>query len=351
MAIYRLETKIISRRARDRAGRPVPGRTVSVVAKAAYRSGQRLHDDQQDRTYNYRSRAQEVVHTELVLPDVAPAWLGPDTEDTTPGRNPREELWNRIELAERRSDSQLAREFVIALPVELEQEQQIGLIRGWCDEQIAAHGYIADFALHRSRDGHNPHAHVLCTLRPVEGEGFGKKPDQSGKFHGGGVGFGAKTELEGWRLSWETHCNAALEATGRDERVDHRSLRDQGIDREPEPKIGADATAMERRGAVDDSERGRNARQVRMQNELRTAVRDVEHQGEVSLDAETEITWSARLRGAFTHLYHEAQELLRDESSGPRRDHEREAPAQELGAPAPGAEPSGPQPGIEPERG
>ncbi|MCW5631886.1 MAG: MobA/MobL family protein [Rubrivivax sp.] len=344
MAIYRLEAKIISRRAKDRAGRPIPGRTVSVVAKAAYRSGQRLHDEQQERTYNYRSRAQEVVHAELVLPEGAPAWLQPDSDGTSARRELREELWNRIEQAERRSDSQLAREFVISLPLELEQEQQVGLIRGWCSEQITVHGFVADFAVHRSRDGQNPHAHVLCTLRPVEGDGFGRKPDQSGKFHGGGVGFAAKSELEAWRLSWETHCNAALEAAGSDARVDHRSLKDQGIDREPEPKIGADATAMERRGAVEDSERGRAARQVRMQNDMRSAIRDAQHQGEVA--GETEVSWGARLRGAFTYVYQEAQELLRDESSGPRPEREPKEPA----GPSAPAEPPGPIPGPEPER-
>lgn len=348
MAIYRFEAKIIGRRAKDKAGRPIPGRSVSVVAKAAYRSGQKLHDDKQERTYNYRSRAQEVVCAEIVLPEGSPSWLVPDAVAERGGRGQREELWNRIEQVERRSDSQLAREFVIALPMELEQEQQVGLIRGWCSEQIAAHGYVADFAVHRSRDGHNPHAHVLCTLRPVEGDGFGKKPDQSGKFTGGGgAGYGAKSELEAWRLAWETHCNAALEEAGSDARVDRRSLREQGIDRMPEPKVGPDATAMERRGAVEDSERGRDARQVRMQNEMQADIRAVQANGEVAMEAETEVTWRTRLRDAFTHVYHEAQELMRDESSGPRlpRDPLVPEPGEARSDP-----PAGPRPGPEPER-
>jgi hypothetical protein len=93
MAIFRLEAKIIGRRAKNKAGKPIPGRTVSVVAKAAYRAGEKLHDERTDRTYNYRSRAQEVVHTEIVAPDDAPSWLsGPDGE--AGGQNPRERLWN-----------------------------------------------------------------------------------------------------------------------------------------------------------------------------------------------------------------------------------------------------------------
>ena len=324
MAIFRFEAKIIGRRAKDKAGKPIPGRSVSVIAKAAYRAGEKLHDDRTDKTYNYRSRAQEVVHSEIVAPDLAPSWLRPADDDGTAG-NPRERLWNEIERSEKRVDSQLAREFIIALPLELEREQQADLIRHWCQDQVTAHGYVADFAVHKSRDGNNPHAHILCTLRPVEGEGFGKKPDMSGKFNErGSVGAGAKSDLEAWRESWEIHCNEALERAGIDARIDHRSLKDQGIDREPEPKIGVDAAAMQRRGAVEDPERSRDARQVRMQNELRTSVRAIEATGGAPLDGETEATWSMRLRSSFAYWFEEARELMRDETSGPRRKPEKD---------------------------
>lgn len=317
MAIFRLEAKIIGRRAKDKAGKPIPGKSVSVVAKAAYRAGAKLHDDRQDRTYNYRSRAQEVVHTEIVSPDDAPSWLSPPEPGGPDMR--RERLWNEVERAEKRVDSQLAREFVIALPVELEREQQIGLLRQWCQQEVAGRGFVADFAYHRSKDGHNPHGHVLCTLRPVEGEGFGKKPDMSGKFFDQGqVGHGAKSDLEGWRSSWETLCNGALEQAGHDARVDHRSLKEQGIDREPEPKIGVEATAMQRRGAEVDPDRVRDARRVRMENALRADIRGVENQGDTAPIPDTETPWRARLRGHATHLWGEFRELLRDESSGGR---------------------------------
>src|SRR5262249_24306119 len=151
-----------------------------------------------------------------------------------------------------------AREFGLALPVELGRQEQIGLARSWCKGELASKGFVADMALHRSKDGKNPHAHVLCTLRPVEGDGFGKKPDTSGQFNGrGSVGKGAKGELEAWRASWETYCNRALEAAGSDARVDHRSLKDRGIDRIPQPKIGVDATAMKRKGLEPDPQRVR----------------------------------------------------------------------------------------------
>ena len=170
----------------------------------------------------------------------------------------------------------------------------------------------------RSKDGNNPHTHVLCTLRPVEGEGFGNKPDMSGKFNDrGNVGQGAKSDLASWRASWETHCNAALEAGGLEARIDHRSLKEQGIDREPEPKIGVEATAMQRRGAQDDPDRVRDARQVRMENELRSAMRDASAP-DTGSEPETETTWFGRLKGAFAHFANEFRDVLRDESSGGR---------------------------------
>ncbi len=339
MAIYRLEAKIIGRRAKDKTGKTIPGRTVSVVAKAAYRSGEKLHDDRQDRTYNYRSRAQQVVHSELVIPDIAPEWLAPSEHASDSER--RERLWNAIEQAEKRVDSQLAREFVVALPVELQDEQKAGLVRLWCREEFAIQGYVADFAMHASQDGHNPHAHILCTLRPVEGEGFGKKPDMSGKFNGqGSVGMAAKSDLQSWRESWEIRCNDALAAAGLDVRIDHRSLKDQGIDREPEPKIGVDAMGMQRRGAEEDPRRVRDARQTRMENELRSSLRAVEQTGETVMANETEVTWRTRLAGGFNYLKEEAKAMLRDESSGPRTS----AP------PMPDSQPEGRKANLEPER-
>ena len=72
---YRLETKIVGRKARDRNGHAIPGRQTSVVAKAAYRSGQLLRDERAEKTFNYRSRTQEVAYSEILVPENAPAWL------------------------------------------------------------------------------------------------------------------------------------------------------------------------------------------------------------------------------------------------------------------------------------
>ena len=208
MAIYRNEARIIGRQAKDKTGKPLPGKQVSVVAKAAYRSGQRLKDDRTGKTFDYRSRSQEIVHAEILAPANAPDWLRDGAEKHGGGedREIRRRLWNTMEKVEKRKDSQLAREFILALPVELDHEQHIDLVRAWCQEEIVSQGFVVDFAVHKSWNGENPHAHVLQTLRPVDAnapEGFGRKPDMTGKFTGRGqVGPGAKADLADWRKSW-----------------------------------------------------------------------------------------------------------------------------------------------------
>jgi hypothetical protein len=315
MAIYRLEAKIIGRKAKDDVGRVIAGKQVSVVAKAAYRSGQRLRDEKRNIAFDYRARSQEVVYTEIIAPAGAPAWLQPEA-DRRRGRDQREKLWNEIEAVEKRSDSQLAREFTIALPIELEREAQIEAVRNWCREELVTQGFVVDLAVHKSKDGQNPHAHVLCTMRPVNDDGFGKKPDMAGKFNGRAkVGMGAKSDLVDWRESWASAENKALAAAGLEARVDHRSLADQGIDRTPEPKIGVAACAMKRRGMLDDPFRMRFVRQLRVNNQIRAALRQIERFGEVLQEGIDPIWWE-RAHAAGGQLYNLGVEFLKDESSG-----------------------------------
>jgi hypothetical protein len=279
MAIYRLETKIIRRQQKGKSAVAAAAyQSGMLLSKAAYRSGTELEDQGAKQTFNYRPRRQEVAHCEILAPKDGPIWLqaGPPQgrEDAARQRAMRERLWNTIEQVEKRKDSQLARDFIASIPRELTLEQQIGLIRGWCKEEFVNKGYVADFAIHRSKDGLNPHAHILVTMRPVDGQGFGKKPSNAGKFNGrGAVGLAAKADLVAWRESYARHANTALESAGRPERVDHRSLKDQGVDREPEPKMGPAATAMKRRGL--DSERFRLWRYVKTLNVMKPLARAV----------------------------------------------------------------------------
>jgi ATP-dependent exoDNAse (exonuclease V) alpha subunit len=311
VAIYRLEAKILGRQAKDRAGQVVAGKQVSVVAKAAYRSGERLRDERIEKSFDYRSRSQEVVHREILSPEDAPAWL-----QAPESREKRQRLWNEVERVEKRKDSQLAREFVISLPVELDREAQIEAARRWCNEELVSEGFVVDLAVHRSKDGKNPHAHILSTLRPIGEDGFGLKPSTDGKFNGrGSVGKGAKSDLDQWRESWAEAENRALSTAGSTARVDHRSLADQGIDRIPEPKIGVSAMNMQRSGKLHDPDRVREARRVKVRNEVLPAIRDVEQSGEVRQEG-IGANWWERAAVALGQMYDRSMEFLSDESSG-----------------------------------
>lgn len=250
MAIYRLSANIVKRS---------EGR--SVVACAAYRSGEMLHDDRQGQTFDY-ARRQGVVHTEIMAPADTPAWM-----------RDRSALWNAVEAVERRRDSQLAREIQLALPHEISHEDRLAIVRGFVADQFVDQGMIADVAVHApdpEGDARNHHAHVLLTMRNLTGDGFGGKcRDWNGT-----------DRLRDWRMAWAEHVNTQLERLGRGERIDHRSLEEQGIDREPEPKQGPVATQMEREGK--ESHAGRDRRAAKARNDERDGL----HREETQLSAE-----------------------------------------------------------------
>jgi len=251
MAIYHCSVKVISR---------ATGR--SAVAAAAYRSGERLTDERLGKCHDY-TRKSDIEHREIMAPDRTPDWM-----------LDRSRLWNGVEAAERRKDAQLAREVEISLPRELDAEGRRALVDSYVREQFVSQGMIADVSLHRghSADGQEqPHAHVMLTMRDLTGEGFGKK----------NRGWNAAERLEGWRSAWAEHANRALERAGCDERIDHRSLKDQreaardrgdaereeDLGREPLGKVPLSAVAMERKGTV--TERGDEQRGVQARNRER----------------------------------------------------------------------------------
>lgn len=241
MAVYRFCATIVGRT----AGR-------SATAAAAYRAAERIEDERTGLAHDYRRRS-GVLFREILTPDNAPAWM-----------QDRAQLWNAVERIEKRKDAQLARELQLALPHELNDEQRTELVRSFVREQFVAKGMVADIAIHapdRLGDNRNHHAHVMLTLRDLLGEGFGKKQRD----------WNAPDQLEEWRREWAEHQNRALERAGSKERVDHRSLEAQGLDREPEPKLGPHAHEMEQRGQP--SERGDELRKVRERNQLRDELR------------------------------------------------------------------------------
>jgi Ti-type conjugative transfer relaxase TraA len=223
MAIYHFSAKVISRAVGS-----------SAVAAAAYRSADRLHDERLGRSHDFSNKA-GVVHSEVMLPDGAPEeWRD------------REKLWNDVEAAEIRKDAQLAREIEFAIPREMTQEQGIELARDFVRNEFVERGMVVDLNVHWDigADGlARPHAHVMLTMREIR---IGDD---------GSAGFGAKVRdwnrtelLTHWREAWADHVNNRLVALDIDARVDHRTLEAQGIELEPQHKIGPAASRMVEQG-------------------------------------------------------------------------------------------------------
>ena len=305
MAIYHLEAKVVSRG----AGR-------SAAAAAAYLSCSRIYNDYDGIQHDY-TRKQGLVWQQVFLPPQAPQeWQN------------REKLWNAVEAAEKAKDSRLAREFVVALPIELNQEQQISLIEKFVQEQFVADGMCADVAIHDT-DGHNPHAHILLTVRPLDEQGqwqyktekeylcvrngeergftaaeflkaqkegwekqypykVGKKkvymvPSEAdaqrlvradkhpkstryGRQNPISERWNSEEQLAAWRAEWADVSNRCLERAGREERIDHRSNTARGLDEIPTIHEGVTAQALERKGIISD--RCELNRQIKADNAL-----------------------------------------------------------------------------------
>ncbi len=161
-------------------------------------------------------------------------------------------LWNAAEQKETRKNSQTARSIDAALPREISREEQIDLVRKFCDQNFVAKGMCVDFAIHDKGDG-NPHVHILLPTRRVDKNGFTTK-DRS---------WNDRTMLEQWRESWADWCNHKLYFIS-DERIDHRSYKDQGIDKIPTVHLGAGACAIEKKGKKTD--RGLMNLQIEIEN-------------------------------------------------------------------------------------
>lgn len=219
MASYHMCCKVISR-----------GQGRSATAAAAYRAAERICDRRTGLEHDYE-RKRGVVRSEVLLPRDAPErWLD------------RGELWNDVEAAERRRDSQVAREYELALPRELSRDEQFELARGWADRELVSRGMCANVCMHDRGDG-NPHAHIMCATREAGPDGFGAKNRD----------WNDKALLVDLRKSWERDQNAALERAyertpERDRAyVDCRSYAARGIDREPTVHEGPAVRAMESR--------------------------------------------------------------------------------------------------------
>ncbi len=234
MAIYHFSAKVIQR-----------SRGRSAVAAAAYRSASELEDERLGRSHDFTAKA-GVVHSEIMLLEGAPdRWLD------------RSALWNEVEAIERRHDAVLAREIEFAIPRELSQSAGIALAQDFVREQFVARGMVADLNVHWTTAGDGeaqPHAHVMLTMRSVNGDGFGKKER----------GWNDRALLVGWRERWAELANARLAELDHDMRIDHRSYADQGIALEPQNKIGPAGARREQRG--EEAERAAEHRVIARRN-------------------------------------------------------------------------------------
>jgi Ti-type conjugative transfer relaxase TraA len=273
MAIYHFSAKVISRAAGS-----------SALAAAAYRSASRLHDQRLGRHHDFSNKA-GVVHSEVLLPDGAPAeW------------SDREQLWNAVEAAEKRVDAQLAREIEFAIPREMTVEQGIALARDFVEREFVARGMVADLNVHwdMGEDGlAKPHAHVMLTMREVREDGFGTK-----------VRDWNRTDLlSHWREAWADHVNERLAALDIDASIDHRSLDAQGIDLEPQNKIGP--AASRRAGQGLSSERLVEHHAIARENGER-----ILSDPNIALDAitRTQATFTTRDLAMFVHRHSDGKD-------------------------------------------
>ena len=310
MAIYHLEAKVISRGV---------GRT--ACGAAAYMSCSRIYNDYDGIQHDY-TRKQGLVWEHIFLPSMAPA----EWQD-------RETLWNAVEKAETSKDSRLAREFIVALPVELGRDEWQMLLTKFIQEQFVSDGMCADVAIHNT-DGHNPHAHIMLTMRPLDEQGkwqyktekeylcvkdgeergftaaefkqaqadgwekqyqykVGKKKVYMAPSAAQAQGYervskypkstkfgrqnpiterwNSDEQLVLWRAAWADVANRHLERTGHEERIDHRSHAERGLLERPTVHEGVVARAMEKKGVISD--RCELNRQIKADNALLRELR------------------------------------------------------------------------------
>lgn len=232
MAVYFMYMKTFGR-----------GNGSSATSAAAYRAGERIRDDRTGKVFDHTDR-QDVLYKEVVVPQ---KWADSDMSWAMD----RSGLWNAAEAAEKRSNARVAREFLVALPAELNLSQQVDLTRRFAAGLTDQHGFAMDIALHAPRgDPRNFHAHLLATTREINSSGFGPKTDlELGEGERIRRGFDPFfRQVEATRAQWAAMVNESLQNAHVAARVDHRSLVAQGIDREPQPNVPRAVFEMERRG-------------------------------------------------------------------------------------------------------
>ena len=243
------------------------GKGQSCMASCAYYSGEKKYSEYECCWKYPHSSSSRVKWVEVMLPPNAPrAYADPQT------------LWNAVDAAETSVNAQTARSMLFALPRELTDEQNLALVRDFCQKEFVDKGMVCNFFYHDKGDG-NPHVHIMLTLRAMDenGKWLPKSKnvyalDENGKRIRAPNGSWKRVKVdtvdwnerkygEIWRQDWAAAQNAALKAAGRMERVDMRSLERQGVeDRLPQKHLGPTASALEHKGI--SSERGDENRKI-----------------------------------------------------------------------------------------
>ena len=239
MAIFHMNFKNIS-----------AGGGRSAVASASYRSGEVLYREADEKNYEYP----RVVKPEsfILLPENAPEWA-----------SDRERLWNEVEAQENKANSRYAKEFNIALPVELSDEEQRELLTNYVQETFVDSGMVADVAIHRDHP-ENPHAHVMLTNRPFNVDGtWGQKAkteyilDENGnktRTEQGNirqskvwlVDWDKPGKVDEWRGQWAQAVNQYFELKKMPDRISEKTLKEQGIELPATKHVGVNNQAKER---------------------------------------------------------------------------------------------------------
>lgn len=235
MSLYHLHCDIIGRS----GGR-------SATAAAAYRATCKIEDRTTGETFDF-SRKEKALFSEILTNGNAPEWA-----------TDRTELWNSVEEKENRKNSQFCRSFDIALMKEFDLETNLKLVRKWAKDNYINRGLVADICIHaphKKPDGttnENIHAHILIPTRKMNSEGWTEKDREAND----------REFLRNVRTSWADIVNAEFERKGMSERIDERTLEEQGIDREPQQHQGPKATAMERKGKSPDRKKYKSQEQT-----------------------------------------------------------------------------------------
>ena len=213
----------------------------STVACAAYRSDEKLYDERNERNFQFKKH--EVAPESFILsPSHAPEWV-----------NDRERLWNEVEKNEKRWTSQLSREVLIAIPNDLNREQQRELVEAYVQSQFVEKGMVADVNIHRDKD-HNPHVHIMLTMRPFNEDGtWGDKRPFTGELNEKGKKiyldnpWDHKENVQIWRSQYEELVNKTYEKLNLERRFDLRSFERQGKGDLGTIHLGPTAAALEKK--------------------------------------------------------------------------------------------------------